>query len=727
MATKIRGITVEIGGDTTGLQKALKDTNSQIRNTSAQLKDVEKLLKLDPKNAELLAQKHKLLSERIAENKDKLKALTEAQKQMNADGVDKNSDSYRALQREIIATKQDIDADKKAMKEHGKAADDASESNSKFTETLAGVGKAAAAAAVAVGAAAVKLAKEVISGTAELEQNVGGSEAVFGEYAETMQKTAGEAYKNMGTSASQYLATANKIGALLQGSGMDQAKSVELTAQAMQRAADMASVMGISTEDALNAITGAAKGNYTMMDNLGVKMNATSLAAYALEKGYKKAFSEMTEAEKAQLAMEAFFESTAQYAGNFANESVNTISGAFGMLSASWTDFVAGLGTDGADIEALTMNVVDSLLSVVDNVQPVLQNIIKALPVAIQGMITAIQPLIPDLLEAGKGIFMAILDGIIKNLPSILSTAGDIILMLVRGIVSNLPSIIESGLSAILALVEGISEALPELIPAVVDAILTIVDTLLDNLDMLIDAAINLIMALADGLIKALPILIEKAPVIIMKLVDGLIRNLPKIVEAAFELVGKLATGIIEALPKIGTAAGQLIGEFVKSIKNLATTIWNIGKDIVLGVWNGIKDKAAWFGQQVKQFFKNIIDGVKKVLGIASPSKVFAGIGEFMAQGLGVGFEKEMDDVTDSIDEAVAGISPTITSNVVPATALGATASRAALGTTNNTNNSFGGISITINPAAGTDPHSIAEAVMDEIYSATMRRGAAIA
>ena len=67
MADRIKGITIEIGGDTTGLNKALKGTNSEIKTTQSQLKDVERLLKLDPKNTELLAQKQKLLSDAIKE------------------------------------------------------------------------------------------------------------------------------------------------------------------------------------------------------------------------------------------------------------------------------------------------------------------------------------------------------------------------------------------------------------------------------------------------------------------------------------------------------------------------------------------------------------------------------------------------------------------------------------------------------------------------------------
>lgn len=82
MADRIKGITIEIGGDTTGLDKALSGTNKEIRNTQSQLKDVERLLKLDPSNTELLKQKQKLLAEAVGETKDKLNALKDAERQV---------------------------------------------------------------------------------------------------------------------------------------------------------------------------------------------------------------------------------------------------------------------------------------------------------------------------------------------------------------------------------------------------------------------------------------------------------------------------------------------------------------------------------------------------------------------------------------------------------------------------------------------------------------------
>lgn len=110
MASRIKGITVEIGGDTTGLQNALKNVNSQIKSTQSALKDVNKLLKLDPSNAELLTQKQKLLKDAIAATSEKLESLKTAQEQAKAqlESGDLGQDKYDALQREIIETEQEL-------------------------------------------------------------------------------------------------------------------------------------------------------------------------------------------------------------------------------------------------------------------------------------------------------------------------------------------------------------------------------------------------------------------------------------------------------------------------------------------------------------------------------------------------------------------------------------------------------------------------------------------
>ena len=106
MANRIKGITVEIGGDTTRLSKALESVNGTIKNTQTQLKDVEKLLKLDPTNTELLSQKQRLLADSITATKDKLATLKTAAEQANQalTNGEISQEQYDALQREIVET-----------------------------------------------------------------------------------------------------------------------------------------------------------------------------------------------------------------------------------------------------------------------------------------------------------------------------------------------------------------------------------------------------------------------------------------------------------------------------------------------------------------------------------------------------------------------------------------------------------------------------------------------
>lgn len=105
---KVRGVTIEIGGDVSELSKALKGVNSDISKTQKELKDVEKLLKLDPSNTELLRQKHELLGKQVADTKTKLETLRKTEEELNKTGVDKHSEQYRALEREIVSTEHSL-------------------------------------------------------------------------------------------------------------------------------------------------------------------------------------------------------------------------------------------------------------------------------------------------------------------------------------------------------------------------------------------------------------------------------------------------------------------------------------------------------------------------------------------------------------------------------------------------------------------------------------------
>ena len=273
--------------------------------------------------------------------------------------------------------------------------------------------KAVVGAFGAVAATTGAVLKQAIPLGMELEQNLGGTEAVFSKYASNVQKLAESAYKNMGLSASDYMATANKMGSLFQGSGVSQVRAMELTTQAMQRAADVASVMGIDTKFAMESIAGAAKGNFTMMDNLGVAMNATTLEAYALEKGMNFKWKTASNAEKAEVAMKMFFERTAQYAGNFAKESMSTLSGSFGMMKTSVQDLLANMAL-GRSIDVPLKNMQDSVIAFTRNIVPTIVNIINKLPAIIKGVMSQVSPIIEEAIHKIDSPFGPILVGGLK-------------------------------------------------------------------------------------------------------------------------------------------------------------------------------------------------------------------------------------------------------------------------------------------------------------------------
>ena len=268
---------------------------------------------------------------------------------------------------------------------------------------------------VMAGAAIGKFFKDAINAGGELEQNLGGTEAVFGEFAKSVQETADTAYKNMGMSASDYMATANKMGSLFQGSGIEQEKALQLTTDAMQRAADVASVMGIDTSAAMESIAGAAKGNFTMMDNLGVAMNATTLAAYALEKGINFDWNTASNAEKAEIAMQMFMERTAQYEGNFARESEETFSGSLGAMKSAATNFIANLSL-GKDISKPLNEMISTAKTfLLDNLIPMIWNVLKEIPGIIGSGIKTLFTNLPGIVDAAIGFINNLTESIKNN------------------------------------------------------------------------------------------------------------------------------------------------------------------------------------------------------------------------------------------------------------------------------------------------------------------------
>ena len=506
-------------------------------------------------------------------------------------------------------------------------------------QNIAKTGFKAVATSVGVASAAIAgLIGKAVTMAGDLEQQMGGTEAVFGEFAETVQDKAAKAFDQMGVSANDFMATANKMGALMQGTGLDIETSMELSTQAMQRAADVASIMGIDVNAAMESIAGAAKGNFTMMDNLGVAMNATTIEAYALSKGINESFVNMDNATKVGLAMEMFLEKTAYAAGNYAKEN-KTFAGSFNTLKAATSNFLSGAG--GIEDVATALTDFGGIL---------VESIGNMAPSIVEGLVSLTQTLMPQIPILISSLLPVVLEGAIGVINGLTAIFPE----LVRIVSDNLPMILNAGISILLALVNGMAQSLDELIPTIVDAVILIVETLIDNIDLLIDASLLLILALADGLIEALPRLIEKVPVIIEKLFDAFVKNFPKIVKAGGELVGKLIIGLIGAIPDLIKNIPKIITALYNGLKQGFEEINNVGKYLIEGLWKGIQDTWNKLKNKVTSFGEGIVNKFKDVFGIHSPSRVFADeIGKQLSAGLGVGFEDELSNVYRDMQRAV--------------------------------------------------------------------------
>lgn len=555
--------------------------------------------------------------------------------------------------------------------------------------------KGIASACKSIAKGFVDFVKESVSSFGELEQNLGGAEAVFGSHADAVVAKSKEAYKNMDVAQSEYLATANKMGSLFQGSGLSQERSLELTTKAMQRATDVASVMGIDTSQALESIAGAAKGNFTMMDNLGVAMNATTLEAYAAGKGINFVWNKASNAEKAELAMQMFFEKTEQYAGNFAREAESTLTGSIGMTKSALQTLKENLGNSEADLKPMIMNLLNSVKAVVRNAAPVVQNVTNA-----------ILEQTPLLLKAGAQMVNSLLDGLVSNLAPILSGAVDVVFTLVDGIVANLDPIMQAAVTLIVVLVGALA----------------------DNIDKVIDAAFTLVDSLVNALLKDdnLSKILNSAVRLVIEISTGLIANVPRLIPAAFQLIGGIVKGlwdnkglVVDAIVKVCKAMLEGFKNFF-GIHSPSTVFAGLGKNLLEGLWNGIKNMKDWLIRKIKSLGSAVTDAMKSVLGIHSPSTVFRDqIGKNMALGVGVGFETTMRDVAKRMTDSIP--------MDVDINATGNFTARRAQAAVSGGNKVYN-FNVTINAAdGGGDVRALASRIAEEIYDEMRRKERAYA
>lgn len=329
MAGSIKGITVEIGGDTTGLSKALAGINKNITNTQKQLKEVDRLLKLDPKNTELLEQKQRLLGDAIEQTSTKLGALkqAEAEAQKQFQKGDLSREEYEKLQRQIIATEQKLQGLTTQSSKTKKAFDNISKSTQDFAgklDSLSGKLAPITAGVLGLGAAAigtVEGTEELRSDLSKLDQNaadhkvsVDAARKAWEDFAIASDETdsAVEATSNLlqagFTESNLQKAVENLTGAYIRfpdtlkiESLADSLQETLATGEATGQFGELLDRLGISTEDFAKGLseckTEAEKQNYAL--------ETLSKAGLAdTYKGWKETNSELVDSKKANLDLQ---------------------------------------------------------------------------------------------------------------------------------------------------------------------------------------------------------------------------------------------------------------------------------------------------------------------------------------------------------------------------------------------------------------------------------------
>ena len=461
---------------------------------------------------------------------------------------------------------------------------------------------------------------------AELEQNIGGVDTLFGDDAEKVKENAAKAFETAGVSANEYMAGVTSFSAsLLQSLGNDTSKAADVADMAFRDMADNANKFGTDMSSIQNAYQGFAKQNYTMLDNLklgygGTKTEMERLLADAEKfSGVHYDINNLSDVYNAIHVIQDELHVT----GTTADEASGTINGSINSMKAAFDNFLNGSG-GVEDLSKTIKNVIANVSKAIQKLAPdILSGIVDLVDTLLPEIIDLIDEMLPKLMDAAFNILQKLWDSISKNIQPIVQMVMNVKTNIVNFILKNLPMILETGMKLLAELVKGITEALPELIPHLIDAVLLMVDRLVNNIDLLVEAAEKLIIGLAQGLINAIPVLIQRVPEIIASLVKAFIKLLPELLS----LGGKLLDGILEGLMNVGSKI----------------------KDAVKNVGNKIKD------------------GFKSFFGIHSPSRLMSDqVGMYIGEGVTEGIISGIEDTESKVNNAMKSLANGIEASVNP-------------------------------------------------------------
>lgn len=624
MADRIKGITVEINGDTTGLSKALSGVNKEIRNTQAQLKDVNKLLKLDPGNTDLIAQKHKLLQQAVEETKKKLQSLKEAQKQ--ADEALKNGtisqEQYDGLQREIAETTQKLKDLEAQAEQSATALQKIVAAGGKLKDIggkVSGIGKDlttyVTVPLAAAGAAGVKSFADVDKTMALANKTMGNTAEQANTLNAAMKDAAANSTYGMSDAAN---ATLNFARA-----GLDAEQSAAALAPAMNLAAgeggdlDTVSAGLVAT---INGFHGSFEEAGTYADVFASACNNSALDVNSLS-------SAMSVAAPIFASAGYKVNDAALYMGVMANNGIEADKAA-NSLKTGIARLVSP-AKDGAEMmEQLGISITNSDGSMKDSVtvqkelHDAFANLSESEQIAAASAIFGKNQMAPWLALINTA------PGDVNELNASLAACGGTTQDMANTMMNGFGGSIEKLKSSIDVLVYSLGQALAPTIQSVINFL----QGLVDKFNALSPAQQDLIVKI--GLFAAAigPVLLIVGK--LMSAVGTIMTVVPKLAGVISTVKGAFAAlnAVMLANPImiVIAAIAALVAAFIylwntneefrqfwinlwESIKQAAITAWNAIGEFLKSTWEGIKSTCQTIFNAIKTFFQTVWNGIKNI------------------------------------------------------------------------------------------------------------------
>lgn len=524
----------------------------------------------------------------------------------------------------------------------------------------------------AIAAAGIGTAlKSALEAGGNLQQSFGGLETLYGDAADAAKKYAVEAAQ-AGISANTYAEQAVSFGAALKSAfSGDTAKAAEAANTAIMDMADNAAKMGTPIENIQTAYQGFAKGQYQLLDNLKIGYGGTKTEMQRLLADASKLSGVEYNIDNLGDVYDAIhvIQQDLGLTGVAAAEASTTFTGSFEAMKAAGENLMASLalGQDlGPSLDALGQTV---SAFVFNNLFPMIQNIIASIPSLLGGISDFIVKAIPSVMQAavtlvssiGEAFFTFDWWGLASNIIDALSGAIDsaagsimgsdttVLDTFIQNLTNGGPQLLSKGVDLLIKISEGILKALPSLITTAGSLMTSISTTIMSSYPTILENGSRLVFSLVDGIVRNLPSIVQSVLKVIVTFVSTVGQNLPTILSQGIIIVGKLVAGLIQAIPQIVGAIPQLISAIVNGFGNFDW--WSIGKDIVRGIANGLKDAAGIIKDAAKDAAKKAFEAAKDFLGIKSPATKGIYIGEMYDAGIAKGISQNRSLIDNAMND----------------------------------------------------------------------------